>query len=416
MADKPEDRGTEHASEPVRPTRKGKSAAIDLPPSAVSEIRDEAPAESAPSEAAPSVEPPPQEAPAEHAARKPRLAMNGLIGLIAGAIGGFGAYHLGDFAKPKSQPGDAAMVTRLGALEKALAAKPADTASQGLVEKIAALETRLIEAQKRENEMRAALSKLATDLSGEASERQKALEALEALATRPASNGGAASPQNPAEIEALKKSLGNLGSKVDAAQPRIDGLAREVDTLSGRVAGLSQRDALGAANARMAAVQLTTETMARGRPLAEVLELLGRLGVEPAKLTALAPFAQAPVPGHETLLAELRAIKPQAAIAPKGDQGILDRVKSGAAALVEVRRSGEVAGSDDEALVAQVDQALLRRDIPTAAAVLARLSPARAGQFAVLRARAESAVTAGAALQALRADAFDALAKAAQTK
>ena len=136
--------------------------------------------------------------------------------------------------------------------------------------------------------------------------------------------------------------------------------------------------------------------------------------------TALKPgagdmIAEAPPPDSKTLLAELRAIKPPTVGPSAGDPpSIFERVKRGALSLVEVRRTGEITGTDDAAHLARAEQALGRGDLATALTLTGRLSPAAAPAYAAWRTRAEARIKAGEALGALRADALATLAAAVQ--
>jgi hypothetical protein len=397
MADKPE-QGDGNASDGVgsaKAPRKPRSApTIDLPASAVSEMKDVAP-EAAPN--APSAEAatgettisgePPGESPAPRAERRgasPVLAA--LIGLIAGAAGGFGAYQAGSLWQPKpASPPDAALVQRLDTLEKALAARPAAPASNG--EAIAAAEKALREAQTRETALRAEISRLAAAVSAESEERKKALAAL---AAQPP--GAPVAPADAGEIEALRKALAGLATRLDSGESQIGPLRKEIEAVSARFATLAGREAMGLANARLAASALLEDAAARGRPLAPSIELIKGLGVEPARIAALAPFAESGLPGADRLLAEFRAIKPAAAPpGAKPEAGLLERLRAGATSLVEVRRAGEITGTDDAATIARAEDALKRGDLDAALALVGRLGAARAADYASWRARAETA-------------------------
>lgn len=417
MAHKPENEG--ESAKSFR--NKAKSTPdIDLPASEIAEVKPEAEAvaeaTSAPESAAgPMVEPnAPPELPA--ASPPPPAASRlvpGLIGLVAGAIGGFAAYHIGEFSRPKAPAADSALVTRLSALEQRIpTAKPGDAAvPQALIERLEKAEALLADAGKREAALRAELGKMGQALATESTERKKAVEALAKAA--PAAPVGLVGTAGSGEIDGLKSRLG----MVEALQPKLDTVEKSVQDLTGRITGLATRDALGAANARLAAVTLLEEGFTRGRPLTPTLDLLKNLGADAAALGAFAPFAAAGAPDSKKLLEELRALAPPPpANAAPANQSLVDRLKQGAMSLVEVRRAGDVTGTDDAAHLARTEQALQRGDIAAAAGLIGRLSTTTAPVYATWRAKAVGRVRAGEALVALRGEAVTALAKAAAVK
>lgn len=415
MAHKPET--DSDSAKAVRGKAKA-SPAIDLPASAVIEVKPEgdAPPEHPPVEAAsaePAVDMAPEAAvPATPSA--PSRLMPGLIGLVAGAIGGFGAYHVGEFSRPKTPAVESALASRLGALEQRLAAlKPGDAGAsvpQDVINRLDRAETALVQLSKGHELLGTELGKLGAALGTEVTERKKLAETV---ARAPSQAVGVLSPQAGADLDGLKSRLGT----VEAMQPRVESVAKDVQALSTRIAGLAARDTLGAANARLAAVTLLEDGFGKGRALTATLDILKTLGTDSAMLAAFAPFAAAGAPDARKLLEELRAITPPPAPgAAPANQGFIDRLKQGAASLVEVRRTGEVTGTDDAAHLAGAEQALQRGLIPAAAALVARLSVTRAPAYAAWRTRAEARVRALEVLAGLRSDAIAALAKAASAQ
>ena len=440
MAEKPENEGIKPARGKLDKSPSEKASlktgpAIDLPATEIVEIKPDsaeipaaeavvepvtAEANAAQGEAGqpdPVAEPHPPTSPAPtppaHPASAPSKLVPGLIGLIAGAIGGFGAYHLGEFSRAKTPPAESVLVSRLGALEQRIAATtPGETGAavpKALTDRLEKAESLLSEAGAREAALRAELGKLGAAVNMESTERKKALETL---AQRPAAVGltGGTSAPSAAELDGLKSRLGT----VETLQPKLDTVTKNVQDLTGKIAGLSTRDPLGAANARLAAVTLLEDGFARSRPLAPTLDLLKNLGADTAALAIFAPFAVSGAPDAKKLHDELRAIAPPPAAKPAAaDQSLIDRVKQGALALVEVRRTGDVTGTDDAAHLARAGQALQRGDIGAALALVARLSPVQAPAYAAWRAKAEARLKAADALTAQRGEAVAALAKAA---
>ncbi len=431
MADTPE-----HDSANAKPGRaKARHApAIDLPATEVSDVTPEAPAEPQNTGESPEATTRTSASPAEVAMETPPPPQQGsrlapaLLGLVAGALGGLGAYQAGGLLFPKPPVADTALIARLGAIEQRIAsAKPGEAMPvipQALTDRLTKAEAQLAEAGTREAALRAELGKLGAALTAETEARSKAIAAL---GERPAAVGLTGGPA-PAELETLKSRLGSvetsskalpqsvaaLGSKVEGLQPRLDSVSAEVQALSGRLAGLSARDALGAANARLAATVLLDEAFAKGAPLAGPLDLLRNLGADAGMLAAFAPFSATGVQDAKKLLEELKALKPApAANAASGNPGFLERIRQGAAALIEVRRTGEITGTDDAAHLQRAEQALQRGEIGVALGLVGRLSAPAAPVYAGWRSRVEARLKAAEALAALRTEALGALAKAA---
>ncbi len=452
MAEKPGQQHDPLGEGPKAARGKGRAApAIDLPASHVVDVTPDVTPEVVPEIATPDAKAedrpaatrsaeasgtasPPNEPPARAPSPGGGRLAPALIGLIAGAIGGFGASQFGDALRSKPPQQDSALAGRLGTLEQRLAGiKPGDAAPpvpEALLARLGKAEAQLVEAEKREAGLRAELAKLDLSLTNEATERKKAIETL---GSRPvdATNGAGGSSLAAAEVEALRTRLGTLeaavrslpsavtalGARLDGLQPRLETVTKDVQALSGRVAGLSTGEVLGAANARLAAVSLLDEALTSGQPLGPALDMAKNLGADAAALAAFAPFAASGAPGAKKLLEELRALKPApaaaTATAPSPTAGIFDRVKQGAAALVEVRRAGEPGGTEDAAVLTRTEQALERGDIAGAYGQIIRLSPEKAGVYAPWRARVEARLKAVEALAALRRDAQGVLAKAA---
>lgn len=376
---------------------------------AVAEGPAEPVAEVAPVEV-PAVEPAPlQPAPAVTPAPPSKL-VPALIGLVAGAIGGIAAYQIMEFSRPKNLPGDGPLVSRLVALEQRVATtKPGEsgTIPPALVERLEKVEGLLANSGKGNDLLREELGKLGAALKAEVGERKKVLEGL----SQPAQALGLMSREAGADLEGLKSRLGS----VEGLQPKLDSVTKDVQALAGQLSTLAGRDALGAANARLAAVTLLDEAVAKGRPLASGLDLLKGLGAEAGSLAALAPFATSGLPDAKKLLEEFKSLAlPPVAPAPANNQSLVDRVKQGALSLVEVRKTGEAVGSTNDAVLVRAGQALQRGEIAAAVAEVARLSGDAAGRYAPWRAKVETRTKALEALGALKNDALAALAKAAQ--
>ena len=251
------------------------------------------------------------------------------------------------------------------------------------------------------------LGKLGAALKIEVDERKKALERL----AQPAQALGLMSKEAGTDLEGLKSRLGSI----EGLQPKLDSVTKDVQALTGQLAGLSGRDLLGAANARLAAVTLLDDAAAKGRPLASALDLLKGLGAEAAPLASLAPFAASGLPDARKLLEELKGLTPPAAAAaPVASQNLFDRVKQGALSLVDVRKTGETSSLTDDTTLSRAAQALQRGEIAAAAAEISKLSGDAAARYKPWRSRVEARTKAFEALGVLKNDALAALAKAAQ--
>jgi len=367
--------------------------------------------------APPPAETAPEQTPVPPPARAPSSGwlMPGAIGLIAGLVGGIGGYKIAEFARPKSFDTDTALVTRLGALEQRLASasvasgKPGEAAAvipQAVLERLERAEIAIGNVSKGHETFGTELGKLGTALKAEVAERRKALENLPS----PQQAVGLLGQQGQSELEGLKSRLGSI----EGLQPKLDSVASDLQAMSGRIAGLSGREALGAANARLSALALLEDAAQKGRPLGEALELVKTLGAEPAKLAPLADFATSGIPDAKKLLAEFRTIALPAAQKPaQQEQSLVERMKQGALSLVEVRKAGEVTGSDDTATIARIGEALARGEIAAANTLIGKLSAGTAPVYAAWKARLETRAKAFEALAALRAAAVADLAKIA---
>lgn len=405
----------------VPPQKPRPAISIDLPASAISEVKADdarAPAPEKPAgegaakrEAQFESEPArmqadgvPPSGPESMAPKSSGRIGVALVALLAGIGGGFIGFEIREFTKPRILTPEPLMA-RLGEIETRMAAQlaagDATTLVQPFAERILKAEAALAAAAGREAALREEIGKLGAALGRESAERAKAIEGL---ARAPATSGGGASL---AEMQTLR-------SRIETIQPRLDQVAGELDALARRAAAPPASDALARANARLAASNQLADAFAQGRPLARALDLLARTGVEPAKLQPLAPFVESGAPGIKALTEALKAVKPgsPAPAPPPTDTGLADRLLASARSLVEVRRSGEISGTDDAAHLARADQALSRGDVDLAVTLIGRLSATRAPDYASWLALAKQRQGAGAAILALKDEALAALAAA----
>jgi hypothetical protein len=418
--------------------------AIDLPPSAVSEAK---PAESGAPDAATSS---PDSDKIIAKKQRPALLVPSILALVAGAGGGFGAWHLTDQFNPRVPRANPAIEQRLAVLEQA----PRTGAAAGeipiaVMDRLARAEAAVVASTERESRLREEIAKLASGLEAETGERAKALAALvERNAGAPAAAqvvipvpdanrdvdqlksrlGSVESAANalPSAIGTVSAKVDSVATRVDSLPPRIDqmtlrveGLAPKIEaaseqvaTLQKIVAGLSNRDQLARASGLVSGTGLLSDALERGQPLGTAMSVLQNLGLGADELIAFSPFAEKGAPSAQALLAQLRAIKPpQANGSTSGD--LMERMRSGLSSFIEVRRTGEVTGTDDPSRIAVAEQALARADIGSAIAAIGRLSPARAPAYFAWRTLAEQRQRAGEVATRLRQSAILALRDAA---
>jgi hypothetical protein len=427
MTDRPDGETTSGTTAKAGKGRQKAPPVLDLPADAVNEVKPEepAPAPAPPSEphpaadaASPEPQPviePPAAAPTEASpapAAPPSRIMPVLAGLVAGLVGGAAASQFLP-ALPGAQPAtDAALAGRVAQLEQqARAVRPAEAVPPAIAQKIQQLDSLLVELPKREAALKAEIAAL-----------------RQALDSRPAPVASPPSGPSPA-VEALTERLGaieqgvrtlpqgvsQLSARVDALQPRLETVARDLQGLSSRIGGLGARDALSGANARLAAVTLAEEAFAGSRPLAPALDLLKGLLPDTAPLAALQPFAERGADTPAALAAALKAALPKPP-APEEGQPVSwsERLRQSAMSFVDIRKTGNVTGVDDQSAIRRAEQAALRGDLAGALAATARLSPAMAPALAEWRAALERQLKAREALVQLRREALTFLAQTAQ--
>ncbi|MCA0400827.1 MAG: hypothetical protein LCH38_08435 [Proteobacteria bacterium] len=385
------------ASAGTRASRRAKPAAIDLPAHTVEEISTQS--EPAPAEpAAPDSTP---ESPSNHIPENPATppasappaesSPSGslkpvLVALAAGLIGGAIANPIGGYLWPTASPPDPALLQRLEKLEKS----PATPASPALsLEKIPGLEAALAELRGREKPLREEIARLGTALTAEREARAKVIAAL------PAGTSG----DSVSAMDALRKEISALATRLEASEkaPRMTGA-----------------DPLARAQAGLAALSLIESALATGNAYAAPTDLLGRLGYDAGAVEALAFFAKDGVPSLEKLVQEYRAA-PVLATRPEqvpDSTGILERLKAGAASLVQIRKTGDAAPADDTTRLARGEAALRRGDLAGTIALIDQFTPPLAADFRPLRVRLAAIVKARAAVGTLRAETVAQLSKA----
>jgi hypothetical protein len=297
--------------------------------------------------------------------------------------------------------------------------------AQGSASELAELRTQMAQLRAR-----ADAPAVSPDELGAALQRIAALE-LRPAVPRPAEAVAAAPAAAPAAASAEMRALGERVAAADAAAKAAGESARaalqtanraaeasarplpppvDLQPLDKRLATLEAREAPMAAMARrteaagLAVVaQSIAQALDQGTPFESALAAAASLGADAARLAPLQAVAKTGAPGLRSL-ARLWAGESRAAMdaaqAPEGDQGWLDRLKAGAARMVRVRPVGEAPGEDPAALGARIEAALARGAVAEALAAWAKLpEPARIasrgfGEAAAQRLAVEEAVRA----------------------
>jgi hypothetical protein len=199
----------------------------------------------------------------------------------------------------------------------------------------------------------------------------------------------------PAQLDALQQRLAALEQSSKAAR---DEIAKTAD------AEVAARRALSAAGLRNAVVS--------GAAYSGELAQTKSLGADDATLTLLAPFAASGVPSAALLAQELRAqipamVKASGAPAPKG--GFFERLEANASRLVRVTPVDAPRGDDPSAVLARIEIAGARADIPAALADLGELPEAARAPAQAWIAKAKARQAALDAANTLAADTARAL-------
>ncbi len=205
-----------------------------------------------------------------------------------------------------------------------------------------------------------------------------------------------------------EKSQQGTRTEVTGLVGRLGALETQVKQVGDQVAEASVpkpdealRFALVAAGLRSA--------LERGEPFTAELAAAKTVGIDPALLAQLGPFASTGVPNVQELFRELGGLIPEMlkVSAPAAQEGsYLDRLQAHAERLVRIRPVGDQAGDDPATVIGRIERDMARRDL---AAVLAELDklPAPAQAIAeTWRKKALARQTAGEASTKLVAASF----------
>jgi hypothetical protein len=348
--------------------------------------------------------------------RRPNWALAAGLGGLTGAIVAAAAILL---ATPAVDPG---VASRIAALEKG---------GHDLASATAALEKRLAPLEASVSRLAAGSEAAKADLGGARADAAKALalasQADEAARRKPES-GEETSPTSQAPAADLAAIEGRL-EKFEGALAALDKSAADQVSIEDRIAKIEAALAAPKSEARVApdtvavkrddwaavaiVAEAVSERLGDGSPYGPEQAALARLRADPAKLAALATFAEKGAPTGASLAAEFGKIAPEAlkAVSPKSNDGVTAWLIVNLSKVVRISPVGERAGDDPAALVSQIIAALGRGEIGPALAIWARLpEPARqASQQWAGAARAR--LGAEEAAQGLLSDAIAELAK-----
>lgn len=286
--------------------------------------------------------------------------------------------ELTGYLVPAEETGGADVATEIAALKGQVAElRQADAGVAPLAERVAALEESVGALADRPpagpsdasalKDLRDRLSKLEA-ASGAAAPAQNLEPRLSALANDVAALKNATPPDTAAieaALAALRKDLDALSARVASApgEERIAGIeakladtSRQIETAAALAPAVAA-DALGAA-------------LDSGRPFANELGALQRLGIATEAVEALAPQAATGLPTLADLQTGFEAAIGSVALSTPipENTGTIDRLLRSAQGLVQVRPAHPTAGSDPEAIVARIRGALAAGDLKTALA------------------------------------------------
>jgi hypothetical protein len=320
----------------------------------------------------------------------------------------------------------AARLTKLEAAEAATARQAANPDGTKKLDELTARVSHLETAPPPANPNAAAdaaqLKELAARIAAIETGVKPIAEHLTDIERKSADNAKAAQEAN-ARAETVAKAMAEV-QRVDAAQEKSqEGTRTEVASLLGRLAAMETQVKQVGDQVAEAAVPKPDEALRyaliaaglrsaleRGDPFTAELTAARTVGIDPALLAQLAPFASTGVPNVQELFRELGGLVPEmlkvSAPVAAQDGGYLDRLQAHAERLVRIRPVGDQTGDDPATVIGRIERDMARRDL---AAVLADFDKLPAPAQAVAEAWRKKALarqTAGAASAKLVAASF----------
>ena len=292
---------------------------------------------------------------------------------------------------PAKADADAAAIkdlsARLAQVETSLAAVPPPAAPDPtLANRLAAVEAEMKPIAEHVDELDHQNAANATTV-------QETRERAEAVAKAMADVNRADADQDKLH-QSTKAEMASLNARLDAVETLAKAIRDQVAEAAAPKADEPLRFALIAAGLRFA--------LERGEPFTAELTAAKAVGIDPAMLAGVAPFAATGVPNAQELFRELTALVPEMlkVSAPAAqDGGYIDRLQAHAARLVRIRPVGDRAGDDPATVIGRIDRDMARRDL---AGVLAELDKLPASAQAIAepwrkKALARQAATAASA-------------------
>jgi hypothetical protein len=197
-------------------------------------------------------------------------------------------------------------------------------------------------------------------------------------------------------IDSLKAELtGALGERVTTGDlaKTLEPLGAKLAVVESDIAGLktNETNRNEAANRILLSLELSNlrRAIERGGSFAKEMAAVTVIAPKDLDLSALAAHAQAGLPSMASLEAGFPAAANAALDAERSsdpDASVIDRLWSGAQSIVRVRKTGEVAGTTTEAVIARMEQRLAMSDLEGVSKEAAGLSaPAKAAMAPWLR-------------------------------
>ena len=206
------------------------------------------------------------------------------------------------------------------------------------------------------------LAGLKTDIAGARAQSAKIATDIEAIKSAPPASVASPVPPDLSGIEG-----------------RLAEVERAVRAENESIAQATSRPADDVALRRQVVASMLDLSVRQSEPFPEALKAAQALAADPQMLKPLENFASLGVPNPANLCRELLTLvpklEPPATANATTGTGIVDRLQAGAAKLVRIERTDSV-GNDRSAIVARVTAAALRNDVSEARRELNSLSPA----------------------------------------
>ena len=206
------------------------------------------------------------------------------------------------------------------------------------------------------------LAGLKTDIAGARAQSGKIATDIEAIKSAPPASVASPVPPDLSGIEG-----------------RLAEVERAVRAENESIAQATSRPADDVALRRQVVASMLDLSVRQSEPFPEALKAAQALAADPQMLKPLENFASLGVPNPANLCRELLTLgpklEPPATANATTGTGIVDRLQAGAAKLVRIERTDSV-GNDRSAIVARVTAAALRNDVSEARRELNSLSPA----------------------------------------